>query len=159
MQIMVVSHQHRLRKRFSSSGKCNYQRANRTTHHLCCQFVCSEINHFCQCKLVISGSAISPSINILWKNVLCNVKGEHHIIYENAITYKHTPTLLLFPPNCLAISRWFHHLNIGLIIAPTELILKKCCFCTNSKCCEDFLTSTSQFLCLGKLASLNEEPP
>ena len=37
MQIMRVSHQHRLRKRFSSSGKCNYQRANRTTHHLCCQ--------------------------------------------------------------------------------------------------------------------------
>ena len=37
MQIMRVSHQHRLRKRFSSSGKCNYQRANRTTHYLCCQ--------------------------------------------------------------------------------------------------------------------------
>ena len=46
-------------------------------------------------------------------------------MYENAIAYKHTPTLLLFPPDCLAISRWFHHFNIGLIIAPTELFLKK----------------------------------
>ena len=31
------------------------------------------------------------------KNALCNVKGEHHIMYENAIVYKHTPTLLLSP--------------------------------------------------------------
>ena len=43
MQIMRVSHQHRLRKRFSSSGKCNYQRANRTTHHLCCQEIISQL--------------------------------------------------------------------------------------------------------------------
>ena len=27
------------------------------------------------------------------------------------------------------------------------------------QCCKDFLTSTSQFVCLGKLASLNEPPP
>ena len=53
-------------------------------------------------------------------------------MYENAIAYKHTPTLLLFffffPSDCLAIARWFHHLNIGLIIAPTELFLKNVAF-------------------------------
>ena len=62
MQIMSVSHQHRLRKRFSRSGKCNYQRANRTTHHLLpinyFSIVRSEINHFLpmrawQCYLTV----------------------------------------------------------------------------------------------------------
>ena len=46
-------------------------------------------------------------------------------MYENAIAYKHTPTLLI---PCLTIFHWFHHLNIGLIIAPTELFLKNVAF-------------------------------
>ena len=49
-------------------------------------------------------------------------------MYENAIAYKHTPTLLIPPADCLTISRWFHHLNIGLIIAPTELFKKNVAF-------------------------------
>ena len=89
--------------------------------------------------------------------------------------YKHTPTLMLFsPPDCLAISRWFHHLNIGLIIGnfllvssleyrfnhlSYRIIFKKMLLLYKFQCCEDLLTSTSQFVCLGKLASLNEEHP
>ena len=45
---MVVSHQHRLRKRLISSGKCNYQRANPPSMLPINYFssVRSEINHF-----------------------------------------------------------------------------------------------------------------
>ena len=142
MQIMEVSwsHQHRLTKRFISSGKCNYQWANRITHHLCCQWIISQVYVgkwiiFCQ----LSDLSVLSHRLFFWKNALCNVKGQHHIMYENAIACKHTPTLMLFfPPDCLAISRWFHHLNIGLIIAPTELFFKKCCFCTNSSAVKTF---------------------
>ena len=54
-------------------------------------------------------------------------------MYENTIAYKHTTTLML-PP----LTVWQFLDGLGLIIAPTELFLKKCCFCTNSSAVKTF---------------------
>ena len=51
----------------------------------------------------------------------------------------------------LSIEYKFNHCSYWITFKKMLLLYK-------FQCCEDFLTSTSQFVCLGKLASLNEEP-
>ena len=46
-------------------------------------------------------------------------------MYENAIAYKHTTTLMLTPP---PLTVWQFLDGIGLIIAPPELFLKNVAF-------------------------------
>ena len=123
---MRVSHQHRLRKRFSSSGKCNYQRANRTTHHLSMlpinyfSIVRREINHFLpirawQCYLTVYS----------FERMRCATSKEstRECMRTQLSTNTHQHCRF-FPPDCLAISHWFkfHHLKTGLIVGNFSLV-------------------------------------
>ena len=98
---MVLSHQHGLRNDSLAleNVTINGPTVQPTIYVANKLFLkCTQRNKSFFANASLSYLAVLSHRLFFWKNALCNVKGVHHIMYENAIAYKHTPTLLLFSP-------------------------------------------------------------
>ena len=82
-----------------------------------------------------------------------NVKGERHIIYENAIDYTHQHCCLIFSLGVWQFSLVWSLECVCSVCSYWMISKQKFCFYTNLCTVKSCLTLSSQFVCMGKLAS------